>query len=645
MPWWRFRTGRIVTERRLAPRRGSRSRPPTRSVTATFTGGVDTRVGAENLQQSVGNRATRSMFQTSLAAGTTQVLRSVETWDPNKKQFVDAGAEKGGYSSKNKAGKDEDKRFFVGITGKPSVDLMAASKSLDQLRKLDPADAARIDPKSDVPRNILQVVCGESWNVAKREFADTPTEKTIMRKLWEFRQWHHEKILKLTQEEVNKASADGLTKWIAAGSATLTSDIDVNLKGERTEEAVAEFNRQFRLDGWNVEAGVAYDVNVYAMDFMHGMGSAGDNGALLVSQEGKRTGKDAGGISSEDLRLVDVADQEVWALLKTRIYMTGDEWTAYKEYVHYSHGVIESVEKRYEEYFLNLSQRMSKVAAEAGVVETAADAVISTGKSQTGNQLLAGQAKSLSAKKGGQSAAGKQGFEENLMIKASNQIYEEKLKAVARGRSELGAYVEQFNALKATTGADEIEMASAERALDGKLTGLRMLIAECSLYSNEAYLTHGGVNHAVVGLQQGKKITLAEGHTLNAVQENYADALKEIGRHGETLGEAAYKAGKYIWRMCDAAKNMGIGFDEVLDLHHFGFQVTNLIKGASGNPEDDSLELAKSLLGIEDGGSSGVAALREQLNMVMRLIASDFHKNSDHFDPLGASTPVGTYSS
>ena len=37
-----------------------------------------------------------------------------------------------------------------------------------------------------------------------------------------------------------------------------------------------------------------------------------------------------------------------------------------------------------------------------------------------------------------------------------------------------------------------------------------------------------------------------------------ADALKEIHRHGKTLGEAAFKSGKYLFRLADAAKNAGV---------------------------------------------------------------------------------------
>ena len=83
---------------------------------------------------------------------------------------------------------------------------------------------------------------------------------------------------------------------------------------------------------------------------------------------------------------------------------------------------------------------------------------------------------------------------------------------------------------------------------------LRELLAECALYSNEAYITHGAVNHAVVGLQIGKDIVMSKRASMDAVNENFADTLKEISRHGSNgVGEAAYKSGKYIWRFADAA--------------------------------------------------------------------------------------------
>ena len=115
----------------------------------------------------------------------------------------------------------------------------------------------------------------------------------LMAKLREFRQWHHDLILRRTQADPAIGRA-GLTEWKAAGSTTLTSDFDVNLKGNKTELAVAVFNRLFKADGWEHEAGVVYDVNVYAVDFMHKdifRGLAEQKGKTTIGEAGYKAGK------------------------------------------------------------------------------------------------------------------------------------------------------------------------------------------------------------------------------------------------------------------------------------------------------------------------------------------------------------------
>ena len=88
------------------------------------------------------------------------------------------------------------------------------------------------------------------------------------------------------------------------------------------------------------------------------------------------------------------------------------------------------------------------------------------------------------------------------------------------------------------------------------------------------------MNHAVQGLQIGKKIrqTMAQGG--DAITENMADALKEIHRHGKngSLGEAAFKSGKYLFRLADAAKNAGITDDLVMRTYALGDEISNRIK-------------------------------------------------------------------
>ena len=234
-----------------------------------------------------------------------------------------------------------------------------------QLNQLTPDQVAQVDSAGAAPRNILQRAMHESWHHAKEVLlapgGNAPARQALMRKLWEFRQWHHELILQRTKDDPSLGK-DGLKEWKSAGSKTLTSDIDVNLKGTKTEQAVAVFNRKFKADGggWAHEAGVVYDVNVYALDFMHkdtfsGLAEEGGeisphkfgqtdaaSGAPLpdpatrgAAKEGAREGSAGGGVGAHsDIlgpRMVqaDAGLQRVWSLVKMRLYMTGAEWAEY----------------------------------------------------------------------------------------------------------------------------------------------------------------------------------------------------------------------------------------------------------------------------------------------------------------------------
>jgi hypothetical protein len=190
------------------------------------------------------------------------------------------------------------------------------------------------------------------------------------------------------------------------------------------------------------------------------------------------------------------------------------------------------------------------------------------------------------------SAAGIDGDSEEVSISSSNRIYERKLGQLTSERATLEQVVGTYHSLVDSDGvALSGEHAGAVTALkariDGMLVRIRVLVSECALYSNEAYITDGAVNHTVVGLQMGKDIKQSKGDTMNAINENMADVLKEIGRHGHTIGEAAFKSGKYVWRMADAARNAGFGgVADVAGLYEAGYEIANTIKGGSGS--DDS---------------------------------------------------------
>jgi hypothetical protein len=434
----------------------------------------------------------------------------------------------------------------------------------------------------------------------------------MMQKLWDFRKWHHELVLTETQRRVNAETNDpnGLKNWNAAGSASLTSDIDVNLKGTHTELAVKIFNETFKEFGWDYEAGVVYDVNVYAVDFMHGMGQQTDQG-LVVSEEGKRSGRDQGGIGDGGVAAWDQGMQREWTLVKTRLYMTPAEWADFKDASGgngWDAATFTRAEARFDEYRTAMLGKMGK---EVEQTLTAADEAQKTG--------------SESIREAAKQGATSEGQGEDAAMAASNRLYEEKLEQVASYREALTQAVARYDLLvsgKASPSDKGPDLEQVRLRIDGLLLELRDLLSECSLFANEAYLTHGAVNHGVVGLQIGKPIAMTNSAMYDAFQENMADALKEIARHDGSIGEAAYKSGKYIWRMADAADNLGVTVEEKRWLLTAGGQIANEIKNKKDvDVEAESARLVKQWLGV-----STVAELRQAVIGFGMIVGAQFNQ-------------------
>ncbi|MEI6336604.1 MAG: hypothetical protein WCS87_18765 [Methylococcaceae bacterium] len=511
------------------------------------------------------------------------------TWNPDVRDendkriggWVDATPERDG-------GSPNDERMVKGriINGvSQNNNLMRGELSDQALNEITPAQVAQINPISDVPREILKYTLNESWHHAKDNLidkGDTASNKEarnlLMTKLWEFRKWHHDMILQQTQRD-SRIGDKGLTKWASAGSNGLTSDIDVNLKGTKTELAVAVFNELFKKDGWKNEAGVVYDVNVYAMDFMHADTFNGlaerlgvikshkfkdDSTPMRVSaKEGARDSSQGGGVNSRSTMLeermltADANIQRIWSLVKMRLYMTAPQWRDYETNAGLDEEIKSGVTSRYDSYRSELKAKM-KGGDESIVVADDAE--------KTGFQFLDSIAKAKSETVQGSDS-------ENIKMEASNRIYEKKLIEMSILRSRVQYQIGMISS------SYKVDVDELDSAIDGNLAILRDLISECAMYSNEAYVTDGAVNHAVVGLQSKIGITQTKSESMDAFNENVADSLKEIARHNGSLGEAAYKAGKYLWRMADAAKNMGSDNSDIEKLYKAAYIIANTIKG------------------------------------------------------------------
>lgn len=612
------------------------------------------------------------------------------SYDPVSKQWLSAGGARGSarWDSKAKAflGADQastadtkvDERGFAGLAftadekAAADVKLNGGDLKTSDLHHLDMKTVQAIDPQSAVPAKILQSALDESWHEAKAHLTtgdgNLEVRKTLMKKLWEFRQWDHDQVLRIVKGKLPKSGEDPFTlaspytevrykgyfptagtrlpddalkEWASAGSTTLTSDIDVNLKGAATELAVPAFNAEFKKarSGFTFkrEPGVTYDVNVYAMDFMHGAGVAvdGPDGrpSVATSQEfgeavmGAKSATDPTlvekgrkGLSGAGARKGDADSQEIWAHVKVRRYMTAAEWQEYKnDIVAAGHArddeagaeaaqMMVQAEARYETWrqtmLLEMMRSFAPMESQADEVQQLADR--STG---TGVQQLDAAAHYDN----GVSGAPSHGRVEDRQMAASNRVYEQKLEAIAQKRRLCRALQTELSA--GTRKADDVK---AE--LDAEYAELRNLLAEASLYANEAYVTDGAVNHTVVALQIGRPLQQDKRAMLNAVIENHADVRKEVGRHDSWLGEAAYKAGKYMWRLGDAAKNLGVDHPSVEAVYGAGYDIANKVKGGAGDPEVLSAAQIESNMGIagRKGSKDGISAMIGQVDVLSK---------------------------
>lgn len=539
--------------------------------------------------------------------------------------------------------------------------ILSKVKTAEDIDRLSMKEIRSINPQSRVPYNILHDVFHQSWHQAKHELAasDSPNRKAVMRKLWEYRQWHHNEVLKATQAIVNSDKSDpkGLDKWAAAGSTTLTSDIDVNLKGTHTEYAVKIYNKLFKQGipgghSWDVESGVAYDVNVYALDFMHAAFTFSDksktaDGGRITGKEGARADQAQGGFTEEIIGKRDTGDQQIWSLVKMRLYMTPDQWDQYVADTEPSDDTLTQVELRYREYFDTLENRMIKDAG-LPIAETKAMLSEAVKAEATGTKQIDKAAELLANMKDEGAGIDKETLAEQAKMGASNRVYEEKLEEIKETRLELEERIAKYNALfnagstggAAAHGMTEIEILKG--AVEMGLRRLRRLLSDAALFSNEAYLTDAAVNHAVVGIQSGMPLKQTKQESMIAVNENVADCLKEIARHGggkgpEFLGEAAYKASKYYFRLADAARNMGLGkVAGVQTLYDAGYEISIELKGSGGaNVEEDSAEAIRKHFG---GSIQTPDQLVSKIIAVGTAVSIEFSKLGDKQE-LGQSMP------
>jgi hypothetical protein len=278
--------------------------------------------------------------------------------------------------------------------------------------------------------------------------------------------------------------------------------------------------------------------------------------------------------------------------------MTTSEWENFSANISLNDKVKTEVEAKYAAYVRTMKDQIG-------------DAELEQNELETGIQSLIANAKNV-AEKAGAEGHTLDAETSQSMIGGSNRIYEEKLVPINALRKNLTKVIQKYNAALSAGQMDKLK--NLNLLIDNNLLTLRNLISEATLYSNEAYLTDGAVNHAVVGIQSKKAVKITNNESLHAVIENMADSLKEIARHGDTLGEAAFKSGKYLFRLADAAKNMGYSKPEIDALYTAGDQISNDIKSKVEDIEEQkaqSAEVVSTRLGVVGSSANLADRVRE----------------------------------
>jgi hypothetical protein len=331
----------------------------------------------------------------------------------------------------------------------------------------------------------------------------------------------------------------------AVGSESVTSDIDLSAKGENTEIGVSMMNTAFNL-AYGTEPGAFFDINVYSSDWMFKPKQKSEKGdkniVMTPTSEAIDTTKKE--LSSDNQKKKD-GRNEVWSMVKIRRNMTEYDWDTYKEHV-----LIGIDDSRAEK---------EKTLAKFSEVDAEYAMFYNTVKRETIKLKEALDFEERQQKSAFKDASGKDHMgEEALEMQASNIAYEKIILKVKKLRLQIKEL--------------QKEMKNSRPVIEELLLQVHDGVARGLTYANEVYATEGAVLNTVLGDQGAAKklkekqaenpsiesysYQLSQEQYLQAVNENVGDTLHALHQNEEDPQYAVYRAGKYIARLCSAAKKL-----------------------------------------------------------------------------------------
>jgi len=328
----------------------------------------------------------------------------------------------------------------------------------------------------------------------------------------------------------------------SVGAEAVTSDVDLASGGSNSELGVQFVNSRFRTHfkpGRVIpyDPGTVFDINLYASDWIHGEAKreiterSGGGKKMTITPGAEVKNMSAPDKAARDRRM------EVWSLVKVRRNLNDGEWKTYVGTVTGSLegenrvamlGKLDEADREYKKFKASVEDRQTKMMASIDAQEKA---------------FFRGRDSAFGE-------AGSHFTDDAHVTRASNAIYEEHLQRVKELRLQIGEL-----------GRDPVQNAALISQLGVQLADK---IAEALTYANEVYATEGAVQHTVLKQGAAKKAqkekvaevdyVLAPELYVQSVNENVGDALHSLHHFEDVPPYAVYRAGKYLARLCDAAK-------------------------------------------------------------------------------------------
>ena len=381
---------------------------------------------------------------------------------------------------------------------------------------------------------------------------------------------HRVSLMQEAANELNQEEDIDFDWNYGAGTSSPTSDIDSNLSGDGTAEAMTTFYEKFRAY-WNKhESGVIFDVNVYIRDYLPVQGG----GMLAKANKGRRQGKHRkrfflpekfeqgksysyegtgeDGLTEDREAMVRfetmftegsdayrdaMKDEEVYALVKTRMDMDEGSW---RKYV--SGNINRAITTKAKARQARLKKLFDRVDHIFRKRKKEIDDLLSSYDDNPELNHLS---------------------REEKVMKAENMLYAKKSKTIDLIRKRL----------KRLRAQPDVPWKAVERL---QLHLVRAL-HETSIYANEAYVTGASVVHVVANKQilstkaqrpisdpnhlqvnghKHMKVRLTKDQYMHSFEEQLGFIFKEFKLYKSDTNKALIKSAKYIHRMGNAARHI-----------------------------------------------------------------------------------------